>query len=270
MTEPSWRALNRAMWDAKAPLHVASAAYDVAGFKAGGSRLSAHEIADLGDVSGRDLIHLQCHFGLDTLSWARLGARVTGIDFSEPAILAARELARETGIDATFVTSDVYDALAAVAGRTFDIVYTGIGALCWLPDIARWAKVVHDLLRPDGQLYLFEFHPVKWMVYDSQPDNIAILDSYFTPPDGYTDGGGVSYADTSIPAAVTPTIQWNHPLGEVVTALVRAGLRIDELRELNRDVLRHWDTMVQAGDGMFTMPPGRPSLPFMYVLRAWR
>lgn len=267
----SWRDLNRVMWDQKAPLHLGSREYDVAGFKAGRSSLRPHETSDLGDVAGKDLVHLQCHFGLDTLSWARLGARVTGVDFSEPAVEAAAALASEIGIrDARFVTSDVYDAPAATGRRTFDIVYTGVGALCWLPDMGAWAKVVHDLLRPGGQLYLFEFHPVKWVIEASAPSGITIRDSYFTPPEGYQDAGGVSYADTSIPSADTPTVQWNHPLGEVVTALAQSGMRIDTLRELDCDVLCQWTGMEQAPDGMYRMPTGGPSLPLMYVLRAHR
>src|SRR5271170_3564493 len=137
MTDPSWGELNRAMWNERVPLHLNSPVYDVPSFKAGALSLRAHEIKDLGDVTGKDLIHLQCHFGLDTLSWARLDARVTGLDFSEPAIRAATDLAREIGIDASFVTSDVYSAPQAVGHRTFDIVYTGVGALCWLPDMQR-------------------------------------------------------------------------------------------------------------------------------------
>ena len=256
------------MWDATAPLHVASAFYDVAGFKAGRSELRRHEIADLGDVSGKQLIHLQFHFGMDTLSWARLGARVTGVDFSEPAVRAARELARDIGIEAQFVTADVYDAVAAVGHCQFDIVYTGVGALCWLPDIERWARVVHDLLRPGGELYLFEFHPVKWMIQAAAPSTVEIRDGYFTPAEGHREIGGVTYADASSSGA--STVEWNHPLGEVVTALARVGLRIESLRELDRDVLRQWDVMQAADDGMYSMPPDRPSLPLMYVLRARR
>jgi SAM-dependent methyltransferase len=267
----SWRDLNRAMWDRKAPLHLKSREYDVAGFKAGRSSLLPHEIKDLWDVAGKDLIHLQCHFGLDTLSWARLGAHVTGLDFSGPAVEAAAALALEIGIpDARFVTSDVYDAPAAVGRCAYDIVYTGVGALCWLPDMEAWAKVVYDLLRPGGQLYLFEFHPVKWMIEASAPSDITIRDSYFTPREGYREAGGVSYADTSIPSAATPTVQWNHPLGEVVTALAQAGLRIDTLRELDGDVLCQWTGMKREPDRMYRMPADRPSLPLMYVLRARR
>lgn len=266
----SWRELNQAMWDAKTPLHLKSQNYDVAGFKAGRSTLRQHEIDDLGDVSGKHLVHLQCHFGLDTLSWARLGARVTGIDFSEAAIQAATELAQSIGIEARFVTSDVYDAAAALSHRTFDIVYTGVGALCWLPDMQRWARVVRDLLAPGGQLYLFEFHPAKWMFESSAPSGIEILDDYFTPSAGYTAAGGVTYADASIAAEVTPTVQWNHPIGEIITALCEAGLRIESLREMDRDVLCQWEGMECTEDGMYRMPPERPALPLMYVLRARR
>jgi hypothetical protein len=119
-------------------------------------------------------------------------------------------------------------------------------------------------------LYLFEFHPVKWMIEGGGPSEITIRDDYFTPTEGYTEAGGVLYADTSIPSAATPTVQWNHPLGEVVTALCEAGLRIESLRELDRDVLRQWDFMVRAEDGLYRMPPDRPSIPLMYVLRARR
>lgn len=268
--EPSWRLLNRAMWDQKTPHHLTSVTYDIPGFKAGRTSLRPHEIADLGDVTGKDLVHLQCHLGLDTLSWARLGARVTGLDFSEAAILAATQIAQDIGVGATFVTSDVYDAPAALNHRTYDIVYTGVGALCWLPDMQRWAEIVQALLRPGGQLYLFEFHPVKWIFEGGSPTEIVVLDSYFTPPEGYTSAGGVTYADDSIPPGDTPTIQWNHPIGEVVTALAQAGLRIETLRELDRDVICQWEMMERAEDGLYRMPPDRASLPLMYVLRARR
>ena len=176
MAGSTWRELNRAMWNERVPLHRRSRLYDLPGFKAGALSLSAHEIADLGDVRDRDLVHLQCHFGKDTLSWARLGARVTGLDFSEPAVTAAEELAREISVDARFVIADIYDAPAALDGRRFDIVYTGVGALCWLPDMERWAKVVFDLLRPGGQLYLFEFHPLRW-IFGENADRPEIRDA---------------------------------------------------------------------------------------------
>lgn len=268
-TTRNWRELNRAMWDEKAPLHLTSPLYDVPGFKAGRTSLLPHEITDLGDVAGKDLVHLQCHIGLDTLSWARLGARVTGLDFSKASVDAAAALTDELGLQARFVAADVYDAPAALKA-SFDIVYTGVGALCWLPDIDRWAAVVRDLLRPGGELYLFEFHPVEWILDVGTDGTIGVGFDYFTSADGYRDGGAVDYADTTTPTSANATVQWNHPLGEVVTALIKAGLQIEELRELDRSVLRRWDGMEQTPDGMYRFQEGRPSLPLMYVLRARR
>ncbi len=255
-------------WNERVPFHLGSRLYVLPGFKAGALSLRAHEIADLGDVDGKELIHLQCHFGKDTLSWTRLGARVTGLDFSEPAVRAAAALAREIGVEASFVTADVYDAPAALGHRRFDIVYTGVGALCWLPDMEGWAKVVFDLLRPGGELYLYEFHPLRW-IFGENADRPEIRDAYFTPADGYR-VGGVTYADATAPARPTPTIQWNHPLGEVVTELAAAGLRIHSLHELEGDVLQEWPMMVKGEDGLYHMPANEPSLPLMYVLRARR
>jgi SAM-dependent methyltransferase len=266
-TTPDWRELNRAMWDERAPIHLRSQAYDVEGFKAGRLSLRPHEIEDLKGVAGKDLLHMQCHIGLDSLSWARLGARVTGLDFSKAAVDAAAELAREIGLDADFVVADVYDAPAALR-RAYDVVYTGVGALCWLPDLDRWARVVHDLLRSGGELYLFEFHPVEWMLEADGSGGVRIAYDYFTPAEGLRTAEGVSYADPSAPTRANWNVQWNHPLGEVVTALVRSGLRIEELRELDRSVLRKWEAMEVTSDGMCRMAPDKPSLPLMYVLRA--
>ena len=201
MAEPSWRELNRDMWNERVPLHLRSRLYDLPKFKAGALSLRSHEIADLGDVRGKELVHLQCHFGKDTLSWARLGAHVTGLDFSEAAVRAAVALAAEIGVEARFVTADVYDSPEALGGRTFDIVYTGVGALCWLPDMTRWAKVIFNLLQPGGELYLYEFHPLKWIF--GETDKPDILDAYFTPAEGFR-LGGVTYADGAAPAAETP------------------------------------------------------------------
>ncbi|MDQ3793524.1 MAG: class I SAM-dependent methyltransferase, partial [Actinomycetota bacterium] len=144
---------NRANWDERVPIHAEGELYDVASFKEGQERLRPFELVEVGDVSGKDFIHLQCHFGIDTLSWARRGARVVGLDFSAPAVERARELAAELGLDAKFVQSDVYEAVGSLGGRDFDVVYTGLGALNWLPDIRRWAGVVAELVRPGGYLY---------------------------------------------------------------------------------------------------------------------
>jgi SAM-dependent methyltransferase len=267
MASDDWRTLNRAMWDEKAPLHFRSSLYDVAAFKAGRTSLRPHEITDLGDLAGRDLIHLQCHIGLDTLSLARRGAKVVGLDFSSVSIDFARTLTKELRLEADFVVADVYEAVAALK-RSFDIVYTGVGALCWLPDIALWARVVFELLRPGGQLYLFEFHPLEWVLDEKERTRAVIRHDYFVRPEGYQDTGSVSYADASTPVAADKSVTWNHSLGEVITALVEAGLRIESLRELDRSVLRTWEAMEETPDGMFRFASGHPSLPLMYVLRA--
>jgi SAM-dependent methyltransferase len=188
-----WRALNRASWDDRVPVHQASDFYDLDGFRAGASSLRPFEVAEAGDVTGRRLVHLQCHVGLDTLSWARNGALVTGLDFSEPAIEAARSLAASLAIDASFVAADVYDAVTALGGRRFDMVYTGTGALVWLPDLPRWASVVAALLEPGGFLYLVEAHPFAQILDDA--GGATIVADYFHDqprvqdyPCTYTDG----------------------------------------------------------------------------------
>ncbi|MEN3977116.1 class I SAM-dependent methyltransferase [Emcibacter sp. SYSU 3D8] len=262
--------LNRAYWDERVAIHVRSRFYDVDGFRDGRLSLGADEVRDLGDVRGQRLAHLQCHFGLDSLSWARLGAEVSGLDFSGPAIDAARGLARETGIAARFVQADVYDA-PAVLGRDFDIVYTGIGALCWLPDITRWAQAVAALLRPGGQLYLVEFHPANWGL-DLNPagETPEIRYDYFTRHDGEPVDLAGSYAESGAPTAHNGTLQWNHNMGAVITALIRAGLAIREVRESDASYMRTFPFMEQGEDGHWRVPAGRPNMPMMYTLRAVR
>jgi SAM-dependent methyltransferase len=260
-----WRELNRANWDDRVPVHVASEFYDLDGFRAGAGSLRPFEAAEAGDVTGKRLVHLQCHVGLDTLSWARRGALVTGLDFSAPAIEAARSLAADLGIDASFVAADVYDAVTALGGRRFDVVYTGIGALVWLPDIYRWAQVVAELLAPGGFLYLVEGHPIAQVMDDAQ--GAAVVRDYFDDqprvedyPYTYTDGP---------PLAHTRSVEFQHQLGQVVTALVDAGLRIDFLNEHDFDVFRRFESLERQGD-LYRFPPGRPRVPLMFSLRATR
>jgi SAM-dependent methyltransferase len=171
-----WREANRAHWDERVPIHVSGEFYDVAGFKAGREPLRPFEISEVGDVGGKDLLHLQCHFGIDTLSWVRRGARAVGLDFSLPAIVQARKLAAELALEAEFVHSDVYNAPNALDGRVFDVLYTGLGAIYWLPDIPRWARVVSSLIRPGGFLYLSEFHPFSYVFGDK---DLTVVDDYF-------------------------------------------------------------------------------------------
>lgn len=260
-----WRDSNRAFWDERVPLHMRSEFYRLEEFKRGYDPIGNRpfEIDEMGDVAGKSLLHLQCHFGMDTLAWARRGARVTGLDFSEPAINGARELARELGIEAEFVVSDVYKADEALAGRRFDIVYTGRGALVWLPDMVRWARVAASLVRPGGFLYLSEFHPLHEIFAD---DDMTLKHDYFHSEPHIWDAPG-SYAS---PDATThnTTFEWTHPLGEVVTAVIEAGLRLEFLHEFDYTGWKRWPFLEQTGDEVYRMPQGMPSVPLANSLRA--
>lgn len=257
--------LNRAFWDERVPIHTASEFYDVAGFKSGRETLQPFELEALGDVSGRSLVHLQCHFGLDTLSLARHGAHVSGLDFSAPAIEAARALAEDIGVKAEFVCADVYDAVEVFDGRRFDIAYVNLGAINWLPDIRRWAKTVAALLKPGGVFFMKEVHPFSWVFSD---DDLTVDSDYFAHRNDYDDGPG-TYTDDGAPSPTVhnKTEEWQHPLSEVVNALIGAGLVLEQLNEYDHQVYRQWPFMEFDG-AVYRMPDGTPRLPLMYSLLA--
>jgi SAM-dependent methyltransferase len=266
--------VNRAWWDERVPIHVGSAFYDLDGFRAGGSSLRPFEVEEAGDIAGTRLVHLQCHFGLDTLSWARAGASVVGLDFSPPAIGAATSLASETGLDARFVCANVYDSLEALGGERFGIVYTGLGALNWLPDLARWSEIVAELLEPDGFLYLTEFHPFTWVFAD---ETLEIEYDYFHSPEGesFDDGEQGSYADMTAPTRSNATREWAHTISDVVMALLDAGLRLELLHEHDYTLFPRFehlelDTETLGAGVIYRQPAGTPRLPLMYSLRARR
>ncbi len=262
-----WQRTNRENWDERVPIHVSGEFYDVEGFKAGAERLRPFELAEVGDVAGKDLIHLQCHFGVDTLNWARRGARVTGLDFSAPAVEAARKLSGEMGLDATFVQSDVYEAVNALDGRDFDVVYTGLGALIWLPDIERWAEIVAELLRPGGFLYLAEFHPFTDVFGD---DDLTVEHGYFhrEEPTVWDEPG--TYADFEAETVNNRTFEWNHTLSDVVNAVIGAGLAVELLNEHDYTLFPRWPILEKSGFDTYRLPEGTPNLPLMYSLRARR
>jgi SAM-dependent methyltransferase len=260
-----WLEANRANWDERVPIHATGEFYDVVSFKGGQERLRPFEISEVGDVSGKDLVHLQCHFGIDTLSWARRGARVVGLDFSAPAVAEARRLADELGLDASFVQADVYEAPGALGGRDFDVVYTGLGALNWLPDIRRWAGVVAGLIRPGGFLYLSEFHPFSFVFGD---DDLTVTYDYFSSgePQVWDEPG--TYADLEADTVHNRTYEWNHALGEVVSAVIEAGLVLEFLHEHDYTLFPRWPFLEKSGFDTYRLPEGTPKLPLMYSLRA--
>jgi SAM-dependent methyltransferase len=265
---------NRKLWDAWTAVHTTGDFYDVQRFRVDPAdvRIEPWERAEVGEIAGRSLLHLQCHFGLDTLSWARLGAsRVTGVDFSEPAIAFANELAAETGLAdrARFVVSNVYDLPGPLAGETYDVVYTGRGVLGWLPDLKPWAQAVAGFVRPGGIFYIHEGHPAMWAIADEQatPNDLHLGFDYWGgetlsfPVEG-------SYADPTADVDAEVEHGWNHSLGEVVTVLADQGLRIellDEKREL------HWPApfLTELSNGNYGFPTEQVgNLPLMYSLRA--
>lgn len=228
-----YRDLNRASWDERAPVHAASPEYALDRFAADPEYLSdvvRFDLPLLGDVTGLRGVHLQCHIGTDTVSLARLGAHMTGLDFSGAAVAEARALAAHIGADVTFVESDVYDAVAALGGDSFDLVFTGIGALCWLPDISRWAGVVDSLLRPGGRLFVREGHPMLWALDETKP-GLELGYPYFERDEPIVDDEDGTYVTTDVSFQHNLTHSWNHGLGEVVTALFDHGLVVTGLTE---------------------------------------
>jgi 2-polyprenyl-3-methyl-5-hydroxy-6-metoxy-1,4-benzoquinol methylase len=259
---------NRALWDEWTGINYRSAFYKVEDFKAGLNKLRPYEMAEVGPVEGKDLLHLQCHFGLDSLCWARLGARVTGIDFSAAAIAQARTLAQEVGIDARFLQSDIYELPQHLSGA-FDVVYTSRGVLGWLPHLDAWGKVAAHFVKPGGFFYITEIHPIA-MVFDDDEGvtDLRVRYPYFTHAEPLAFATQGSYADRSAQVSQELEYGWNHGLGEIVTALTTAGLHIDFLHEFP---FGEWPIsfLQPAADGTHRLPPALDGkLPLFFSLRA--
>ncbi len=272
MSDNNWRKLNRANWDERVPIHLAAPIYDVAPMRAGTARMSAIEEAELGPVDGLRLLHLQCHFGHDTLMLAQRGATVVGLDFSTPAIAAARALADDLGLShrARFVEADLYDAPTAIPEpASFDRVYVTWGAIPWLPDIAGWARIAAHFLKPGGSLYLAEGHPAALVLDDATPQPNG-LPSFFLPyfhTEPMLLDDARDYADATARLTNSATCQWIHPLGSVVTSLLTAGLRLDWLHEHDAITWRMFQCQIEGPDGLYRWPD-KPWLPLAYSLQA--
>jgi SAM-dependent methyltransferase len=262
---------NRKLWDAWTGIHTAGSFYDVDRFRRDPNdlRIAPWEREEVGDVAGKSLLHVQCHFGLDTLSWARLGARVTGADFSEPAIAFARELAAEVGQpQARFVVSNVYDLPLTIPGETFEVVYTSRGVLCWLPDIDRWGEIVASFVKPGGIFYIHEAHPMLWAVDDAQQTSNDLHLAYpYSSGEVLTFPVEGSYADPTAHVDAEWEHGWNHSLGQVVTALADAGLRVEFLDE-KETVTWPVEWLVPRERGYGFPPEQKGTMPLMYSLRA--
>lgn len=260
--------INRTRWDELVPIHAESDIYGVDMLLSGGITLNQIELDELGSVAGKSLLHLQSHFGLDSLSFARLGATVTAVDYSVAAIDKARALSEQSGLPARFIQSNVYDLPDVLDGQ-FDVVFTSYGVLCWLPDVFEWARIVARYLKPGGTFYIVEGHPFIWG-FETTPDgqNIELKYPYFqtTDPQVFDEPG--TYADENASVQNTITHEWNHPIGEIVTALIDAGLDIQFLHEHQVIPWKPFGIVEDAGDGLYRLPDGFPSIPLLFSIRA--
>jgi SAM-dependent methyltransferase len=265
--------INRLNWDERAPAHAASPNYRVASFAQDPDFLSHVVRFDrqrLGDIAGLRGVHLQCHIGTDTVSLARLGARMTGLDFSPAALTEARRIAALAGAEVDFVQAEVYDAVSALGAGRFDLVYTGIGALCWLPDIRRWAQTVAELLRPGGRLFIREAHPMLWAADEERIDGELVVDGpYFETSEPFVDEDDGTYVETDTVFVTTTTHSWNHGLGEIVGAVLETGLvltALDEHRSTPYEALPGLMVCDEQGEWRLRERPDR--LPLTYTLQA--
>lgn len=263
--------LNRMAWNALVPFHPRSAFHAVTGFKAGRNTLTPIEQALLPDVAGRTLLHLQRHFGMDTLSWARKGAIVTGLDISPAAIEAARALAHECGMAARFVESDAYAAPQALAGERFDIVFTSLGALLWMPDIARWAQAAAQMAKPGATLVVVDLRPLIYVFppMDAAPDLRVANDHFSREPKVITEAG--SYASNE--AAVTTTVEYPHSMADILNAVMQAGFTLERYDEHAEYMCAAWPWLVpesQHPRALWCFPGGVPRVPLMFSLKAAR
>jgi SAM-dependent methyltransferase len=274
MPDHDWRSINRAHWDEKVPLHTGPRGYDLVDLRSGHGVLNAIEEAELESVDGQRVLHLQCHFGRDTLILAQRGATVVGLDFSAPAIETASALAAELGLAerARFVCADLYDACDAISEpASFDRVFVTWGAIIWLPDIIRWAEIVAFFLKPGGTLYLAEVHPVAF-VFDDAAAQADGRPGFFVPyfsRDALVMQEAHDYIDETATVQNATTHTWLHPLGDIITALIKAGLRLDWLREHDAITWHAFNQLVNDGSGLWRWPD-KPWLPLAFSLQATR
>jgi SAM-dependent methyltransferase len=265
---------NKELWNKRTAIHKDSSFYDLAGFKAGAISLTAIELNEAGDVKGKSLLHLQCHFGLDTMSWSRLGAKCTGVDLSDEAINLAKEINDELKLDAKFICCNIYDLYPQTKntskaspleglGEAFDIVFTSYGTIGWLPDLDKWAAIISHFLKSGGMFYMADFHPVVWMFDDDfthikyyyENKEMIVMENQAT----YTDGGG---------NLTGKEYSWNHSLSEVLNALINAGLEIKLFNEHMYSPYSNFSGSVEAEKGKWYIKGMEGKIPVVYSIKA--
>ncbi len=264
MDASDYIAINKALWDEKTHHHMDSEFYNVAAFLQGKSSLNEIELGLLGDVKDKSVLHLQCHFGQDTLSLSRMGANATGVDFSEVSITRARGLNEQLGLDAQFICTDIYE-LPGKLHQQYDIVFASYGTIGWLPDMQRWAQVVAQFVKPGGKFVFVEFHPVVWM-FDYGFKTVEY--SYFNK-EAIIETNTGSYADRKANISKTE-IGWNHSLAEVIQNLLAAGLSISSFQEYDYSPYNCFQNMVAVAPGKYRVSGLEEKLPMLYSLVAKR
>lgn len=262
MKEEKYIIENRKLWNARVPIHMNSEFYQMDEFIKGKSSLKSIELELLGDVTNKSILHLQCHFGQDSLSMARMGAKVTGIDLSDTAIDQAKKLNDELGLDAEFICSDVYD-LKSHLNKKFDIVFTSYGTIGWLPDLDKWADIIQHFLKPGGEFIFVEFHPTIWMFDD---DFKNIIYSYFNTGPIILESKG-TYTDRNADINQME-YGWNHGLSEVVNALIKAKLQIASLQEFDYSPYNCFQGILKADEDCYRFPQFGKKVPITYSIKA--
>ncbi|MBF7092490.1 class I SAM-dependent methyltransferase [Flavobacterium sp. ALJ2] len=261
-SENNYIEVNKESWNSRVESHLKSDFYDLKGFLKGNTSLNSIELELLGDVKGKSILHLQCHFGQDTISLARLGATVTGVDLSDKAIDGANKLAKEVNVEASFICCDIYD-LPNHLNQKFDIVFTSYGAIPWLPDLDKWAKLISDFLKPNGKLVFVEFHPVVWM-FDDDFEKVAY--NYFNSGAIIETEEG-TYADREAPIQLE-YICWNHNMGEVINSLIKNGLELNSLNEFDYSPYNCFNNTIEFEPKKYRIKHLNNKIPMVYSILA--
>jgi ubiquinone/menaquinone biosynthesis C-methylase UbiE len=256
--------VNRKFWDEVAPVHKKS--YDIEKLRKTGCLIDNIQLGEVGNIKGRTMLHLQCHIGTDTISWANKGAIVTGIDFSFESIEIAGKLSNELGVKARFIQSNIYD-LPDILNEKFDIIYTSQGVLCWLKDIKGWGKIIRKFLKDDGFFYIMEGHPFSYVFDIGKKGCLNVSNSYFNKKPTFEKIGGPDYSDPKY-VVKNSTYEWQWTMGDIVNALTDAGLKLEFIHEYDRIFFKCLNDMVQDKEGWWYLPRYKGMVPLIFTLKA--